>query len=213
MLILFFSDPSISGTLHHQVHFMDYVANCVAGTTSSSDEISSCTPSTESIVKGGFYSVKIKRLPQQLEDLTNNRQRKHVNLLHENLPAKTKLIASAESQSYCTKNTIRKLKKEMRTSTSEISFKCEVCEKSFSSVSLFVKHQVICKGVKYFRCLVCKKPFKCKENFERHKMRHTGRMPFKCQLCGRAFKRKVDFNRHKKTHTRDEKSVSFVRNY
>lgn len=116
-----------------------------------------------------------------------------------------------------------------RSCTSAKVFKCQVCQKAFSSKLYLNRHNNIHTGENLFQCQFCGKlflqsahlmiherihsnykPFKCqfctkrfaqKGNMIFHEKRHTGEKPFKCKFCAKSFVRKGNVAPHERIHT------------
>ncbi|XP_076666537.1 uncharacterized protein LOC143368056 isoform X2 [Andrena cerasifolii] len=76
-------------------------------------------------------------------------------------------------------------------------YPCQYCGKRFHQKSDMKKHTYIHTGEKPHKCVVCGKAFSQSSNLITHMRKHTGYKPFQCGLCDKAFQRKVDLRRHR----------------
>ena len=68
---------------------------------------------------------------------------------------------------------------DMRTHTGEKQFKCEVCNKSFSTKSYFSTHMRTHTAEKPYNCELCNKTFSQGSTLSTHMRTHTGEKPYK----------------------------------
>ncbi|KAF6214483.1 hypothetical protein GE061_009226 [Apolygus lucorum] len=78
-------------------------------------------------------------------------------------------------------------------------YPCQYCGKRFHQKSDMKKHTYIHTGEKPHKCVVCSKAFSQSSNLITHMRKHTGYKPFACGLCDKAFQRKVDLRRHRES--------------
>ncbi|CAH1250998.1 PRDM4 [Branchiostoma lanceolatum] len=81
--------------------------------------------------------------------------------------------------------------------------KCNYCEKTFTDPSNLRTHLTIHTGVKKHACSVCNKTFRQKAHLLSHMVTHTGEKKMKCQFCDKMFSRQSDVKQHMYMHTRD----------
>lgn len=62
-------------------------------------------------------------------------------------------------------------------------------------------------GEKPFSCNICNKSFATKTMVVKHVRVHTGEKPYVCNVCGKAFSQSSSLNTHLKIHSRN-KSIS-----
>ena len=80
-------------------------------------------------------------------------------------------------------------------------FKCQTCDKRYSSKKSLNQHIKIHDESNAFKCDVCLKVFSNQKDFNRHYRIHTGEKPFACQVCNKKFSRKDYLVRHQATHS------------
>ncbi|XP_042217333.1 transcription factor IIIA-like [Homarus americanus] len=68
--------------------------------------------------------------------------------------------------------------------TSEENFKCEECEKGFSSAYALKKHHMRYHVLPRYKCNDCKCTFKKQQHLRTHSYVHTGLKPYKCDFPG-----------------------------
>ncbi|XP_050297269.1 zinc finger protein 62 homolog isoform X2 [Anthonomus grandis grandis] len=83
--------------------------------------------------------------------------------------------------------------------TRERPFKCNVCNKSFLTGSVYYQHRLIHTNDRRYGCEICHKRFFRADALNNHKRIHTDERPYACKVCGREFRQKGDRNKHVKT--------------
>ncbi|XP_072797151.1 uncharacterized protein [Vicugna pacos] len=85
--------------------------------------------------------------------------------------------------------------------TGEKSFECKDCGKDFRYNSLLLRHQITHTGKKPFKCKECGKGLSSDTALIQHQRIHTGEKPYECQECGKAFSSSSVFLQHQRFHT------------
>ncbi|XP_065226136.1 zinc finger protein 678-like [Planococcus citri] len=90
--------------------------------------------------------------------------------------------------------------------TVNIPYKCDPCNKFYSSLSDLNKNRSsttlrdhstqVSNGCQSPVCNICRKNFCNQRNLEKHMLIHEGLKPFKCAECGESFGRKFVMNQH-----------------
>ncbi|XP_066993138.2 uncharacterized protein [Anabrus simplex] len=81
------------------------------------------------------------------------------------------------------------------------SFKCDHCEKTFSTKRSLVSHLRNHERRKHFLCDICGKGVTSTESLSAHRRLHTGERPYVCDLCGKTSNTRNMFRVHLRTHT------------
>ncbi|NP_001072808.1 uncharacterized protein LOC780269 [Xenopus tropicalis] len=80
-------------------------------------------------------------------------------------------------------------------------YQCSQCEKSFSEVSRFLRHQVGHTGGRPYHCRHCVKTFRQPYELMVHQRVHTGEKPYQCNVCGKKFIKNSILKVHQRIHT------------
>ena len=83
----------------------------------------------------------------------------------------------------------------------EVSIKCHLCDKSFSSklgMSLHLRR--VHEKEKNFSCATCGKTFFDMTDYRRHSNTHQSKKLYNCDFCGKGFSQQIGLKVHKTTH-------------
>ncbi|XP_028516179.1 zinc finger protein 585A [Exaiptasia diaphana] len=95
-------------------------------------------------------------------------------------------------------------KKQQSIQTTEKSFKCTICHKTYKQKGYLKLHIQIHRGEKEFTCSICRKTFSSKRSLNVHHRMHSGEKPFKCNICNKAFRQQHHLKSHANAlHSRD----------
>lgn len=93
-------------------------------------------------------------------------------------------------------------KKKLRDSGQDPDhIKCELCDRTFTKIDAYIRHQKIHSPNNPNICDFCGKAFISPSLLKVHRGRHTGLKPFSCKLCGKGFATKFDLEVHLRFHT------------
>ncbi|XP_075697512.1 uncharacterized protein LOC142663094 [Rhinoderma darwinii] len=99
------------------------------------------------------------------------------------------------------------LLKHQRAHRRSQSIICSDCGKSFAKNSMYIRHQRSHTGEKPFSCSECGKSFSVSAHLITHQRIHTGEKPFVCSDCGKSFNQKASLIKHRRTHTGEKPFV------
>ena len=78
---------------------------------------------------------------------------------------------------------------------------CNVCGRSYKTLTDLNMHMLIHFGEKNFRCIICDRNFSRKENLKAHLLLHSGERDFQCNFCGKKFARASNLRDHLLLHS------------
>ncbi|XP_078510938.1 zinc finger and BTB domain-containing protein 45 isoform X2 [Lissotriton helveticus] len=84
--------------------------------------------------------------------------------------------------------------------STEPSYECSHCQKTFSSRKNYTKHMFIHSGEKPHQCNICYRSFSLRDYLLKHMVTHTGVRAFQCFICSKRFTQKSSLNVHMRTH-------------
>ncbi|KAG9272161.1 zinc finger protein 37-like [Astyanax mexicanus] len=76
-------------------------------------------------------------------------------------------------------------------------FKCDICEKAFTTGTSLESHRRVHTGVTPYTCAICQRKFKQSSQMNAHVRTHSGEKPHTCDVCGIKFSRKNYVRIHK----------------
>ncbi|XP_008290880.1 uncharacterized protein LOC103365255 [Stegastes partitus] len=85
--------------------------------------------------------------------------------------------------------------------THQKTHSCNICGKSFITVSGFRGHIARHKGNRPYKCKICHKAFTEKSVLMNHRWVHTKDKPHKCDVCHKSYLSKLKLRDHRSTHT------------
>lgn len=112
--------------------------------------------------------------------------------------------------SQCEKKFVRKQdlhvhELNMHSTKPRVCFKCEVCNKTFTTRSYLKQHKKIhelsLESRKTFKCNICDAVFTTNHGLKQHTFIHTGELPFECDICRKRFSSKIGLKIHLLIHS------------
>ncbi len=93
------------------------------------------------------------------------------------------------------------MRKRAQKTTSNSSFTCCHCGRSFDKKQNLQIHLRVHTGERPYPCQQCGKSFTQPGTLKRHVRTHTGEKPYTCQQCGTCFTEKGDLKKHMRIHS------------
>uniref|UniRef100_A0AAR5PID4 C2H2-type domain-containing protein n=1 Tax=Dendroctonus ponderosae TaxID=77166 RepID=A0AAR5PID4_DENPD len=84
-------------------------------------------------------------------------------------------------------------------------FECDFCEQTFKSKQFLQAHRNTHTKEKYYECEVCHERFLSSQVLCNHKIVHSDHRPFECDICKKTFKEKRSLQVHRNTHTKEKR--------
>ncbi|XP_060523133.1 zinc finger protein OZF-like isoform X1 [Cylas formicarius] len=124
----------------------------------------------------------------------NNHQKSHMEIQNKN-----ELVCNLCGKQF---DFIRYLKAHVKRHQDDYKkFKCQLCDKAFSSKRDLTDHTMVHSDVKNYKCSICNKAFRTKQSVNKHMPIHSDKRPFECRLCQKTFKKQSILRKHMITHS------------
>ncbi|XP_059148460.1 zinc finger protein 714-like [Physella acuta] len=81
------------------------------------------------------------------------------------------------------------------------NFVCDICQKSFKTLSHLSSHKLVHTPLKCYICCQCDKSFNIGDEYDLHLTRHFRFKPFKCEFCEKCYANKRYLKDHMRLHT------------
>ena len=94
--------------------------------------------------------------------------------------------------------------------SSQETYDCNTCEKSFKSKAKLKLHILIhTTRIKPFNCLTCNMKFLNSRSLQSHQITHTSAQPYKCIIddCARSFNNSGSLHNHKEGHNKESQET------
>ncbi|XP_039501941.1 zinc finger protein 879 isoform X1 [Drosophila santomea] len=101
--------------------------------------------------------------------------------------------------------TISNCRRHYKTHTGDRPFQCDICQKSFSEMASVKRHKRIHTGERPFKCHICQSAFTDSSGLHQHRRIHTEEKPYKCDLCEKVFRSQSDARKHMRSHTGEKR--------
>ncbi|XP_059176130.1 zinc finger protein 234-like [Physella acuta] len=77
---------------------------------------------------------------------------------------------------------------------------CDLCQKSFKSISHLASHKIVHTPLKCYICFHCDKSFNIGDEYDLHLATHFRYKPFKCEICEKCYADKQYLKAHIRLH-------------
>lgn len=92
-------------------------------------------------------------------------------------------------------------------------FRCEICDKRFTTKARLERHARLHTGQKPFSCLYCSETFVDETRLQKHRQRHINEKGYKCEDCGEMFYDKNVLNYHMLKHNPEKREKTAAKTY
>ncbi|KAK7874123.1 hypothetical protein R5R35_004666 [Gryllus longicercus] len=91
--------------------------------------------------------------------------------------------------------------RQIQIQSSESSYQCSHCQKSFTFRSKLLAHMTTHSGERRHQCSVCQKSFKDKGGLDKHTRIHSGDRPHQCSVCQKRYAYSTHLAKHMRIHS------------